>query len=75
MISDEMLDAAMVAVRPPPTACVGSTLAVELFLKSVGETHEHGGRLLGLPLFGRPTIREAMDAAKAAGHDLFFVLG
>ena len=75
LISDEMLKAAMAAVRPPPTAYVGTTLSLELFLRSFGEPHKDKGRLLGLPLFERPTIQEAMAAAKSAGHDIFFVLG
>jgi hypothetical protein len=61
---------------PEPSAYVASRLGLRAFLSAVGEDgDEIPERLLGLALFARETIQEAVNAAKAVGHHTFITLG
>jgi hypothetical protein len=64
------------SLPPLPSAYVASTLGLRTFLHAVGENEDEvPSRLLGLTLFARGTIGEAMAAAKAAGHHTFITMG
>jgi hypothetical protein len=69
------IDAVYKATRPPHTAVVSTPRGVLLFIESMGgDTGASHETLLGLPVFTRARISDAIRAAKAAGHNAFFVL-
>jgi hypothetical protein len=79
MTTKELIEAASFAAAracpPPPSAYVASRLGLRAFLSAFGEDGDDiPQRLLGLTLFVRETIQEAMAAAKAAGHHTFIIM-